>query len=360
MDGAVAQRVGQRLVHETMLVEQREPVETRAGHGHLEVVAAAGAVLDAKFGCIGKCALEECLHRLGRHAAMLARNGRYPAASARARSLSSGDGAPADGARPLHIFEPRYRELVGECVDEEREFGLLLGDEDGLREIGTRAVVVEVVDRFPDGRLNIVVEGRERFRLVELTEGRSFATGEVRPVADADSVSEREQRDSVGRLFPLASVVEVRAGLKRRGGCSRSRRLATSRVCFQIWPPSSPPNSPRSSPPAASPFWHDSITAYSDFTSSRAGAASAPRLLGCRVVGGIACAVISRAPRPRVTKLNVRQAAAAAMTTLAPSHSLHHLEDDLTQQLERTARRCERGREVVVRFRLGELRRLGG
>jgi hypothetical protein len=43
------------------------------------------------------------------------------------------------------------------------------------------------------------------------------------------------------------------------------------------------------------------------------------------------------------------------MTTLAPSHSLHHLEDDLAQQLERTARRRERGREVVVRFRFGEL-----
>jgi Lon protease-like protein len=111
---------------------------------------------------------------------------------------------------PLHIFEPRYRELIGECVEEEREFGLLLGDEDGLREIGTRAVVAEVVDRFPDGRLNIVVEGRERFRLVELTEGRSFATGEVRPVADADSVSECEQRDSVLELYrELAELVEA-------------------------------------------------------------------------------------------------------------------------------------------------------
>lgn len=49
------------------------------------------------------------------------------------------------------------------------------------------------------------------------------------------------------------------------------------------------------------------------------------------------------------------------MTPLAQSHSLHHfLEDDLAQQLERTARRRERGREVVVRLRLGELRRLGG
>src|SRR5256885_12755726 len=80
---------------------------------------------------------------------------------------------------PLHIFEPRYRELIGECLAEEREFGLVLGDRDGLREIGTRAAVVEVLDEFPDGRLNIVIEGRERFRLVELTAGRSFATGEV-------------------------------------------------------------------------------------------------------------------------------------------------------------------------------------
>ena len=55
----------------------------------------------------------------------------------------------------------------------------MLADEDGVREIGTRAAVVEVLERFDDGRLNIVVEGRERFRVVELTEGRSFATAEV-------------------------------------------------------------------------------------------------------------------------------------------------------------------------------------
>src|SRR5712691_13312006 len=111
---------------------------------------------------------------------------------------------------PLHIFEPRYRELIGECIEDEREFGLVFGDSEGLRDVGTRAAVVEVVDRFPDGRLNIVVEGRERFRLVELTEGRSFATGEVRPVADADSGSEREQRDSVlERYRELAELVEA-------------------------------------------------------------------------------------------------------------------------------------------------------
>ena len=66
---------------------------------------------------------------------------------------------------PLHIFEERYKELIGECLEEEREFGLVYADEDGLREIGTRAAVTEVMEEFDDGRLNVVVEGRDRFRL---------------------------------------------------------------------------------------------------------------------------------------------------------------------------------------------------
>jgi Lon protease-like protein len=87
---------------------------------------------------------------------------------------------------PLHIFEPRYQELIDECLDEEREFGLVLADDDGLREVGTRAAVTEVLERYDDGRLNVVVEGRERFRIAELTGGRSFQTAEVEPVEDED------------------------------------------------------------------------------------------------------------------------------------------------------------------------------
>jgi ATP-dependent Lon protease len=86
--------------------------------------------------------------------------------------------------RPLHIFEPRYRELITECLEDGTDFGLVLADEAGMREVGTRAAVIEVAERFPDGRLNIVVEGGERFRLVELQEGPSFATAEVEPIED--------------------------------------------------------------------------------------------------------------------------------------------------------------------------------
>ena len=48
---------------------------------------------------------------------------------------------------PLHIFEPRYRELIGECLDFGNDFGLLLEDDEGMREVGTRCKVIEVIDR---------------------------------------------------------------------------------------------------------------------------------------------------------------------------------------------------------------------
>jgi ATP-dependent Lon protease len=102
---------------------------------------------------------------------------------------------------PLHIFEPRYRELIGETLDDGRPFGIVYGDDDGLREVGTLATVVEVVDRFEDGRLNVVVEGTTRFRLVELTEGRSFATGRVEDVADQDDPAEPEDVERSLTLF---------------------------------------------------------------------------------------------------------------------------------------------------------------
>ena len=140
---------------------------------------------------------------------------------------------------PLHIFEDRYRELIGECLAEEREFGLVYADDDGLRDVGTRAAVTEVLKRFEDGRMNIVVEGRERFRLLELTSGRSFQTGVVEPLEDvpdpADPAEEGRALALFKRLveltgaevepppaeaqqlsFELAGRFEFAAGLKQR------------------------------------------------------------------------------------------------------------------------------------------------
>ena len=88
---------------------------------------------------------------------------------------------------PLHIFEPRYRELIAECIEHGEEFGLVLATGDGaVHEIGTRAAVAQVLEVLDDDAMNIVVEGGERFRLVDLTSGRSFTTGVVETVEDED------------------------------------------------------------------------------------------------------------------------------------------------------------------------------
>ena len=108
---------------------------------------------------------------------------------------------------PLHIFEERYKELIGECLEQDGEFGVVYADDDGLRDLGTRARVVDVLARFEDGRLNILVEGGERFRLTELTDGRSFSTGVVAPVEDVDDPAETAAVDEALRLFGLLREV---------------------------------------------------------------------------------------------------------------------------------------------------------
>ena len=102
---------------------------------------------------------------------------------------------------PLHIFEPRYRELIGECLDNEEPFGLVYADDDGVRRVGTLANVVEVTDRYEDGRLDIVVEGGDRFRLVDLTDGRSFHTGTIEPLADDDDPPPQADVDRALAVF---------------------------------------------------------------------------------------------------------------------------------------------------------------
>jgi Lon protease-like protein len=102
---------------------------------------------------------------------------------------------------PLHIFEPRYRELIGECIERDAEFGLLYADEGGIREVGTRARIETVLERFDDGRLNIVVVGGNRFVVERLTQGRSFMTAEVGDVEDEPAAVEAETRTAAAGAF---------------------------------------------------------------------------------------------------------------------------------------------------------------
>jgi ATP-dependent Lon protease len=103
---------------------------------------------------------------------------------------------------PLHIFEPRYKELIGECIERNEEFGIVLLKADGdIHHVGTRAGIVEVLQVLPDGRINLIVEGRERFRLVEVDHDRAFATGTVEELTDESEPREASDVEHALEVF---------------------------------------------------------------------------------------------------------------------------------------------------------------
>jgi len=102
---------------------------------------------------------------------------------------------------PLHVFEPRYKELVGGCAESGGEFGIVLEHEEGIAPVGTRAAVTRVLQTLPDSRMNVVVEGRGRFRIVEETAGRSYRTAEVEPVEDDDDPIDAADATAALELF---------------------------------------------------------------------------------------------------------------------------------------------------------------
>jgi Lon protease-like protein len=131
---------------------------------------------------------------------------------------------------PLHIFEERYKELIGECLETGREFGLVLAGDEGPRSIGTTAAVTEVLERFPDGRMNILVEGHRRFTVGEATEGRSFATALVDELPD-----EPETADNLPDEAAVAECLRAfRAVLAAAGAEAEDLDLTAESLAFEI------------------------------------------------------------------------------------------------------------------------------
>ena len=88
---------------------------------------------------------------------------------------------------PLHIFEERYQAMVAHCLDEHSEFGIVWLADDGLKEIGCTAQIAEVLERAPDGRMNILVRGGHPFRLLERQEDLVYPAGTVELLEDGSS-----------------------------------------------------------------------------------------------------------------------------------------------------------------------------
>ena len=85
---------------------------------------------------------------------------------------------------PLHIFEDRYKLMIGECLEQEKEFGIVWLSDSGLREIGCTASISELLETMDDGRMNILVRGEEPFRLMRRIEELPYPAGDVELLDD--------------------------------------------------------------------------------------------------------------------------------------------------------------------------------
>lgn len=113
---------------------------------------------------------------------------------------------------PLHIFEPRYKEMMGECLANSAPFGIVRALEQGIAEIGCTAEIVTVTKEYPDGRMDLICEGRKRFEVLEVNRERSFLQAEVLLVPDEPAIAAQEERAKAIQLhleiLSLAGAVQ--------------------------------------------------------------------------------------------------------------------------------------------------------
>jgi Lon protease-like protein len=113
---------------------------------------------------------------------------------------------------PLHIFEPRYKEMIGECRAQHQPFGVIRAVEQSLAEVGCTAEIVTVVKEYEDGRLDLVTEGRRRFELLRVNEERSFLRGEIVLIEDEAGAATQHNRS---RAIELHAQLLGIAGAKQ-------------------------------------------------------------------------------------------------------------------------------------------------
>ena len=112
---------------------------------------------------------------------------------------------------PLHIFEPRYKEMVSESLLESKPFGIVRAQENSIAEIGCVADITEVVKKYEDGKMDIVTEGTKRFQIVELNQEQELLRAEVNYFEDEEELAapandSNKLIDLHGQLLALAGA----------------------------------------------------------------------------------------------------------------------------------------------------------
>ena len=133
---------------------------------------------------------------------------------------------------PLHIFEERYKKLIGERL-EGGEFGIVLAEEDTVRECGTTARVAQLIEELDDGRMNVLVQGERRFRIIEVHDPddheADYLTAEVDFYRDSQPEATELLREGVLAVFEkMLALMDVDSPEEPAGEGPLSFRVAAA------------------------------------------------------------------------------------------------------------------------------------
>src|SRR3954453_1652569 len=101
---------------------------------------------------------------------------------------------------PLHIFEERYKLMIGECLESQSEFGIVWLSDDRLSDVGCTARVTQVLEEFEDGRMNVLVAGGRPFTLTRRIDDMPYPAGEIELLDDEVPAAAEDDDPAVREL----------------------------------------------------------------------------------------------------------------------------------------------------------------
>jgi len=129
---------------------------------------------------------------------------------------------------PLHIFEERYKEMIGNAIRDGSEFGVVLVKDEGIVNAGCTVKVEKVLQKYPDGRMDIVTRGQRRFEIVALNDEKDYLQAEVSFFDDDDfSPPPKDLRDQA-----ISKYKDLRALSSAQGRGDPD--LADPQLSFQL------------------------------------------------------------------------------------------------------------------------------
>ena len=130
---------------------------------------------------------------------------------------------------PLHIFEPRYKNMIGKCLRERIEFGMILAQDSPAASVGCTAEITRKIKDYPDGRMDILVEGRAVFRLIELLDEKEYYEGIVSYLPEDAMPQDSRKEKELCEIFQECHLLlfgHLCHGAEQKDGVALAYKLA--------------------------------------------------------------------------------------------------------------------------------------